>query len=84
MANVSVRISGKRGKIAVELDNDVKTFKDVIVAAAAALGIDEFNPDATTVTVAGEAVDVNAAVPDGTLRVDAAPKARLGSSEFSA
>lgn len=73
---VSVRISGKRGKVTVH-PKDGATVADVVREAVETLGIDGFNTDAIVFVVDGHDVPGNHKVGEAT-NVDAAPQARLG------
>lgn len=73
---VSVRISGKKGKITVE-PAEGATYADVVREAAETLGLEGYDPAGAKLMVDGNEVSPDDAVQDGA-KVDAAPAARLG------
>lgn len=74
---VSVRISGKRGKVTVPIDDEkVKTVSDAITVAAEQLGLN-VDFDSLTIIVDGEEASAETPV-EGATKIDAAPHASLG------
>lgn len=74
--SVSVRISGKKGKVNVEA-KEAKTVGEAVAFAAEALGIEGYDPSRAKLMVDGAEVTADTPVTDGA-KVDAAPAARLG------
>jgi hypothetical protein len=74
--SASVRISGKRGNVTVEVKPG-STVGDVVREAAGVLGLEGFSVEKSKLMVEGAEVPADTPVEDGT-KVDAAPAARLG------
>lgn len=73
---VSVRISGKQGKVVITPKAGA-TVADVVREAAEVLGLAEFNPERNVFVVDGHEVAGDQEVGEAT-KVDAVPQARLG------
>ena len=76
MSGVSVRISGKRGKVVVE-SKDATTVGEAVAYAAEALGLTDYNVNDAKLMVDGQPAAASDEIVEGT-KVDAAPPARLG------